>query len=252
MTPVKEIELQQLGHLRNVSQKVSQHLQRKINDYLGTITPLLAPRKVLGQYMQSAFNDKVPGDDKNFAALEELYKQVGRDTFGLSAKLGTPLPNIPNKPEVYPWEYLYRLEGEQPQTIRMSSPVRWVLGYSSAYDLARLLDDRLKGEQARPEALKEFLVYSLTLWMLVDKSPGLQALLRDLRFEVSCEKSGESGALPYVVLNAAVPSFRPQDDVIRTVIQLSGIPVFEELIDVEALADVTDPFKDEILGIAKG
>ena len=66
MTPVKEIDLQQLGHLRNISQKITQHLQRKLNDYLITVTPLLAPRKVLGQYMQSAFNDKVPGDDKNF------------------------------------------------------------------------------------------------------------------------------------------------------------------------------------------
>lgn len=250
MTPVKEIELQQLGHLRNISQKITQHLQRKLNDYLTTVTPLLAPRKVLGQYMQSAFSDKVPGDDKNFATLEELYKQVSRDTFNLTSKLGTPLPSIANKPVVYPWEYLYTIPDVQNQ-ISMSSPVRWVLNYSSAYDLSRLLEDRVKGEQARTEEIKEFLIHSLTMWMLMDKSPGLQDLFRDLRFNVSFEKSGESGELPYVVLTADVPSFRPQDEVIKTVVQMSGVPVFEELIDVDALADVSDAFKSELLDLAK-
>ncbi len=250
MTPVKEIELQQLGHLRNISQKITQHLQRKLNDYLNTVTPLLAPRKVLGQYMQSAFNDKVPGDDKNFASLEERYKQISRDTFNLSSKLSTPLPSIANKPVVYPWEYLYSIPDVHSR-ISMSSPVRWVLNYSSAYDLSRLLEDRGKGEQTRPEEIKEFLIYSLTMWMLVDKSPGLQDLLRDLRFHVSFEKSDESGEFPDVVLNADVPSFRPQDEVIKTVVQMSGRPVFEELIDVDALAGVTDTFKTELLELTQ-
>ena len=250
MTPVKEIELQQLGHLRNISQKITQHLQRKVNDYLTTVTPLLAPRKVLGQYMQSAFNDKVPGDDKNFTTLEELYKQISRDTFALNSKLSTPLPSIANKPMVHPWEYLYTITDVQSQ-ISISSPVRWVLNYSSAYNLSRLLEDRVKGEHARPDEVKEFLVYALTMWMLMDKSPGLQDLLRDLRFHVTFEKSAESGELPYVVLNADVPSFRPQDEVIKTVVQMSGHPVFEELIDVDALAGVTDPFQAEILNLAQ-
>ena len=187
---------------------------------------------------------------KTFASLEERYKQISRDTFNLSSKLSTPLPSIANKPVVYPWEYLYTIPDVQSR-ISMTSPVRWVLNYSSAYDLSRLLEDRVKGEHTRPEEIKEFLIYSLTMWMLVDKSPGLQDLLRDLRFHVTFEKSDESGALPYIVLNADVPSFRPQDEVIKTVVQMSGRPVFEELIDVDALGDVTDTFKAELLELAQ-
>jgi hypothetical protein len=59
---------------------------------------------------------------------------------------------------------------------------------------------------------------------------------------VSIEKTPLSGALPHVVLTADVPAFRPQDDLIRTVIKLSGKQVFEELIDVDAIGDMVDPF----------
>ena len=44
-----------------------------------------------------------------------------------------------------------------------------------------------------------------------------------------------------------VPAFRPQDELIRTVTQLSGKQVFEELIDVDGLPGIVDPFTASLL-----
>ena len=51
MSVVKEIDMQQMGQLRNQSQKASQFLDKRLNGYLQTLTPMFAPRKVLGEFM---------------------------------------------------------------------------------------------------------------------------------------------------------------------------------------------------------
>ena len=148
MENVKEIDLEQMGHLRNVSQKIAHFLNTRLSGYLTTITPLFAPRKILGEFMESAFREKVPGADKNFAEIEKKYKAIARETFGLPSKLGTPLANIRNEIEVYPWEYVYDLDGDSDQKVRISSPVRWVMAYSSDYSLSDLLEGAAEKEKS--------------------------------------------------------------------------------------------------------
>ncbi|MBT8439893.1 MAG: hypothetical protein KJO91_09210 [Gammaproteobacteria bacterium] len=246
MDNVKEIDLEQMGHLRNVSQQIAQFLNTRLSAYLTTITPLFAPRKILGEFMESAFREKVPGADKNFAEIEKSYKVIVRETFGLPSKLGTPLANIRNELEVYPWEYLYQLDGDSSQTVRISSPVRWVMAYAGGYTLSDLLEQRMQNEQPDADDVKQHVLKTLTLGMLIKQSPDIVQLLNDLRFTVTIGNADVSGNLPYVVLTSDVPAFRPQDDLIRTVTQLSGKQVFEELIDVDAIADIPDPFIGKI------
>jgi hypothetical protein len=246
MNNIKEIDLQQMSPLRDVSQKIAQMLNRRLGGYLATLTPLFAPRKVLGEFMQSAFNERVPGADKNFAEIEEKFKALARETFGIPSKLGTPLPNIKNELEVHPWEYLHQLDGDAAQTVRISSPVRWVVSYAGGYTLNELLAQRARGEKADAADLRQLVLQSLAIWKLIDLSPDIAGLLTDLRFKVSVETSTVSGELPVVVVTADVPSFRPQDDVIRTVTQLSGKQVFEELVDVDGIAGMVDPFVAEL------
>jgi hypothetical protein len=248
VSEVKEIQLQDMAPLRALSQTISQFLHKRLGSYLATLTPLLAPRKILGEYMQSAFKEKMPGADKSFAELEERYKAIGRDTFKLASKLATPLPNIKNQLEVYPWEYLYEVGG---QKVVITSPVRWVIAYRGLLDLPRLLEGSLQGEKPGPDELKQFIVNALVLRMLLERSAGVRQVLEDLRFPLRFETCSVSGELPYVVACATVPSFRPQDEIIRTVTQLSGRPVFEELVDVESVDDLPDPFKDRIRELAE-
>jgi len=243
---VKDIDLEQMGHLRNVSQKIVQFLNTRLSAYLTTVTPLFAPRKILDEFMESAYQDRVPGADKNFAEIEKRYKAIARETFAMPSKLGTPIANIKNQLEVYPWEYLHQLDGDSSQTIRISSPVKWVMAYASGYTLSDLLEQRVQGEKHDIGDVKQLMLNSLTLWKLIDQSPEIARLLGDLRFSLSYETTAVSGELPYVVLTSDVPAFRPQDDLIRTVTQLSGKQVFEELIDVDAIADMPDAFKDKL------
>ena len=247
MDNVKEIDLEQMGHLRDVSKNIMEHLDTRLSGYLRTITPLFAPRKILGEFMQSAFNERVPGADKNFAEIEKRYKAIARETFGMPSKLGTPIPNIRNQVEVYPWEYLRKLEGEGDVTVRISSPVSWVMTYASSYTLSDLLEQRAQGEKPEPADIKQLILQNLAMWKLIDSTPDIVQLLEDLRYSLSIETSAASGDLPYVVLTSDVPAFRPQDDLIHNVIQLSGKQVFEELIDVDAISDMPDPFKSRLL-----
>ena len=48
--------------------------------------------------------------------------------------------------------------------------------------------------------------------------------------------SAHAGDLPFVVISAPITAFRPQDDMMKIVAQLSGTPVFEELVDVDEIA----------------
>jgi hypothetical protein len=238
----KEIDLEQMGPLRDVSQKISKRLDHRLAGYLNTLTPLFAPRKVLGEYMESAFEQRVPGADKNFSWIEEQYKSIAQETFNISSKLGTPLPNIKNELEIHPWEYLHLLDNDPNQVVRISSPVRWVLNYAGGYTLSDLLIQRTRNEAIDVADAKKLLLSSLTIWKLMDLAPEIAQLLSDLRFKASFETTPLSGALPYVVLTSDVPAFRPQDELIRMVTKLSGKQVFEELIDVDAIGGMVDPF----------
>ena len=246
MTAVKEVDMQRLGELRTASQKVSQMLAKRLSSYLATLSPLFAPRKVLGEFMDSAFTEKVPGADKNFGEIEEAYKAIAKDTFGLPAKLGAPVPNVRNHLVIYPWEYRYGFDGDGGQPVTISSPVRWVLAYGGDFTLSNLMEHRAAGTDVSADDIKGLMIRSLTLWKLLENGPAICQLLADLRFTVSVERSPVAGDLPFMVISADVPVFRPQDDVIQMVTQLSGKLVFEELIDTDTLDQMTDPFRAQI------
>ncbi|MEJ2693782.1 MAG: hypothetical protein P8166_12175, partial [Candidatus Thiodiazotropha sp.] len=119
---------------------------------------------------------------------------------------------------------------------------RWVLNYAGGYTLSDLLIQRTRNEAIDVADAKKLLLSSLTIWKLMDLAPEIAQLLSDLRFKASFETTPLSGALPYVVLTSDVPAFRPQDELIRMVTKLSGKQVFEELIDVDAIGGMVDPF----------
>lgn len=242
VTNTKEIDLQQMEQIRDASQHISQILSRRLSGYLKTLRPLFAPHKVLGEYMESAFNQSVPDADKNFSEIEAQYKSIARETFNIPSKLGTPLPNIKNELAFHPWEYFHQLNNDTKQLVRISSPVKWVLSYVGGHTLSDLLLQRTRQEPPDTADVKKLLLNNLTICKLMDLAPEITQLLADLRFKVSIEKIPLTGELPYVILTSDVPAFRPQDDLIRTAIKFTGKQVFEELIDVDAISGLDDPF----------
>jgi hypothetical protein len=247
LTAIKEIDLQEMGLLRDASQRISQILSRRLTGYLSTLRPLFAPQKVLGEFMESAYKQSVPGADKTFSELEAQYKSIARDTFNISSKLGTPLPNIKNELEIKSWEYLHKLDNDPNQIVRISSPVKWILSYSGGYTLSDLLAKHISSDTLDVPDLKKHLINSLTISKLIELSPDIAQLLSDLRYKVSVENNPLTGELPYLTLTADVPAFRPQDDLIRTATKLSGKLMFEEFIDVDAITSVSDPFVSALI-----
>ena len=243
MSNVKEIPLERLTTMRETSQAISQLLYQTLSGHLQALTPLFAPRKVFGEFMESAFKDKVPGADKNFAKVEASYKALCQAPFDIPSRLNTPVPNIPNQLSLYPWCYPYRI-GEL--TLSVRSPVRWILSYTASFDLARLLEQHIAKEKPRPDDLKTLLLTSLGIATLLELQGGLRNLLDGLGFAVTIETSPLTGDMPIVVLNAPLPDFRPQDDMMKIVAQLSGRAAFEALVDIDEIATLEHPLKPRL------
>lgn len=249
MSTVKEIPLEKLTGMREVSQAISQYLHQTLSGHLKTLTPLFAPRKVFGELMESAYKDKVPGADKSFAKIESKYKELCQGQFDIPGRLSTPVPNIQNQLVLYPWCYPYKIGSDMVLNVR--SPVRWILAYAASYDLARLLENRLANERPRPEDLKTLLLTSLAMEALFELSPGLKEVIEGLAFSVTVERSEIAGSLPLVVVSAPVGAFRPQDDMMKIVAQLSGRAAFEELVDIDEIPALEHPFKGRLQALLK-
>lgn len=250
MSRVKEIELPQMAPLREVSQKIAHALQQTLTGYIAPLSTLLAPQRILGEYLEGYQRERVHGADKAYAQLENHFVQLCRNTFKFPHKLHKPLAAIKTKLEVYPWEYLYQVGGNPDNTVTISSPVRWVLAYDNPYTLSSLIKAQRANEKPAMEDTKQLIINSVTLAMAMERAQGIKQLLSDLRFPVSVATSQVSGDLPFVVVDAAVESYRPQDDLINTVIQLSGRPVFEELVDLDEINAIRDPLAEKVRALA--
>lgn len=245
MTRVKEIDLQQMPPLRETSQKLSNFLRECLTSYLTPLAQLLAPQRVLGEQMEGS-KEWVRGAAESFKLLEDHFSKIFRETFELPGHLASPVPAIKPKLKVYPWEYHYELGGDAAQTIIVSSPVCWVIAYDYPYTLHNLLRSKLAKEKPQASELKQMVINTLTMWLALDRQAGVKRILGDLRFSISVAKSPVSGELPFMVATSSLASFRPQDDVTRMVTQLSGRPVFEELIDPEEVRGLKDPLAEKL------
>jgi hypothetical protein len=244
------LTFEQLADLREKTEAISQFLQKQLKAYLETLRPLLAPRRLLGKY--TGVKEEVVGADRAFAQLQEQYKGVCAKPFALPPELDAdPLSNIDSRLVLYPWEYVHQAKGESDtKLITITSPVHWVLTYSSEYTVSQMTQTLASREQRRQEVVRQFVVNALVMHAMLAKFPGITQLLTDLRYDIQTEKSPALGDLPLVTIRSCLPSFRPADNLILTAIRFSGVPAFIELIDIEALNTLQDPLKlriEEIL-----
>jgi hypothetical protein len=239
----RTLSFEQLAELREKTEAISQLLQKQLKAHLETLRPLFAPRRLLGKYV--GVKEEVVGADKSFAQLQEKYKEVCGKPFALPPELDDgPLALIDNRLELYPWEYAHQAKGErETKAVSITSPVRWVLTYSSGYTLSQLIQGASSKEPRRSDAIRQFVVNALVMQFLLAKFPGITQLLTDLRYEIHPQKSPGLGELALVTISSCLPSFRPSDSLILAATRLSGVPAFIELIDVDAVQTLHDPLK---------
>ena len=105
----------------------------------------------------------------------------------------------------------------------------------------------LSGAEGRqPDDMRQAILSHLALVLFLEQFPALTNLLTDLRYTVGIEKFADLGGLPAVILTAPLETFLPPDDFIVEITQLSGIPAFQEIIDMDAVKNIPDPLQDAL------
>ena len=246
----KNLDNAQFLKLREATQKISDALTRRLKKHLAVLKPLFVPRRLLGTYVRSGNPEEVAGSDKAFAELQEKYASLAQKTFGLpSTKLQAPLPAIPNQLEVVPFQYPLRLGEGQEKPVMITSSCRWVMSYHSECSLPRLMAMLEGSEPKQQDDIKQSLIHHLCMVIFLNRFPALAELLEDLRYQVEVQELEDLGGLPVVLLKAPVDTFLPPDEFITQITQLSGIPAFQEIIDLEKLDNLYDPLRESLKGL---
>jgi|MudIll2142460700_1097286.scaffolds.fasta_scaffold18027_3 hypothetical protein len=242
---------QDLIVLRKLTRAIADHLRGRIREYLVTLTPLLRPTQVLGEYVQGTTRGAVKGSDKAFKDLQDSYESIAsKKPFEISRELRAPIDILSSAPEITPVEYTHvATNGQDRKNITVTSPLKWTLTYAG-FSPARLRD-MLTDRKRSPEELPQFLLHYLVMQIVVSRQTGLTNLLSALHFPVGSGTFPEFAQLPVTTISTHVSTFLPPDEVIMESTEISGVNVFEEVIRLEDVQAIRNPMKEHLLDLVK-
>jgi hypothetical protein len=242
---------QRLLTLRKLTRAVADVLRSQMKDYLSTLAPLLRPNVVLGDYIQNSAKASVKGADRAFKELQGLYESVAAaKPFNLSKELKPPIAILSTALDMTPMEYTHAAQTDQEsKTVSITSPFKWVLNYSGFTPgrLKELLADR----QRSADEVQQVILHYLVMHLVISKQSGITQILDALHFPVSSGRLPEFGELPVTYLSSSISTIRPPDKVIVENTEISGMNVFEEVINIEDLARMRDPLKERLITLVK-
>jgi len=99
-------------------------------------------------------------------------------------------------------------------------------------------------ESRQADDMKQSIIDHLSMAIFLKRFPALVQLLQDLRYKVETVELEDLGGLSVIVLKSPIEAFLPPDEFIDQITQLSGIPAFQEIIDLEAVENISDPLKN--------
>jgi hypothetical protein len=243
--------VQSLLVLRKLTRAITDAVRVQMSEYLKTLSPLLRPKAVLGDYVQGGPKEPSRKSDKAFATLQALYDAVaGARPYNLPKELNPPLSFSSNDLEITPLDYYHLAKsGTENRKIKVRSPLTWVLTYSGypPNRLQELLDTKARSI----EELQRFVLNYLVLHVATTSEPGLTQVFEALHFPLTTSKSQEFGDLPITRIGIGIATSRPSDAVMIESAELTGMDNFEEIVKVEDIAQVTDPLKERLLAIAR-
>ena len=244
-TPTRPLTFERLPELRGKTEAVSTLLRDQLVAHLETLRPILSPERLFGRAGGARADAALA--DRAMAQLQQSYRAFATRPFDLPSELDQYwLTLVGTRIALYPWEYTYQAgDGRDARVITMTSPVRWVVSFTSGYTLSQFRH-AVAGPERQPEQLRQFVVNALVMQLVFAHTPGLGPLFADLRYEVQTQSAPDLPKLPLTTITSGVGSFRPADDLIRAATNFSGIPAFIELIDIDALARLKDPLRTRI------
>ncbi len=243
--------IQSLLVLRKLTRAIADAVRTQMSEYLDTLTPLLRPQVVLGDYVQGGQKESTRRADKAFKELQALYEAVAATKpFNLPRELNPPLSFSSLGLEITPLDYVHVVpSGADSRKIMLRCPLTWVLTYSgfAPSRLPELLNTKL-----RPgDGLQQFVLSYLLMHVAITNLPGVMKIFDALHFPVTTTRLPEFGSLPFTRIGIRVSTRRPPDAVILESAELTGMDAFEEVVNVEEISRLSDPLKERLLEIVR-
>jgi hypothetical protein len=179
-----------------LTKEVARLCQKQLRGYLDAMALLFRPRRMLGDAMEGAERESA-GSERTVAELRDLYRKVAPRPFDLRPELSFPLESVSTQMQLHEWEYLYQTKIERGwRAIKVTSPLTWVVAYSSTYSLS-ILRQVLAGQEERDsDSVRAFVLRACLMHLHFQKFPALADLLAGLRYRVEVRRSTETLAEP--------------------------------------------------------
>ena len=237
---------------RKLTRTIGEIVSLQMRQHVATLTPLFRQRAVLGEHIQGSGKESAKAADQAFKEMQTLYEKVAPAApFHLPRELQSPLLQMTSTLELSPWEYTHDVETDRGRkSIVVTCPFKAVLSYAG-YGLPRLKE--LLADRNRNEAvLQQFVLHYLAMQVVIAKQPGLASLLETLHFPISSGRIPGLGELPVTSISSAITTSLPPDNLVIESTELSGKDAFEELVNVDDIGALRDPFKERLLAIVRG
>jgi hypothetical protein len=245
-----ELEPAKLLSLHGLTREVAQSCLRHLKSHLEAMAPLFRPRRFLGDHIEGPGRETAASADRNLADLKELYARAAVKPFDLRPELRTPLESVATQFQFDEWEYTHATETKRGwESIRVTTPLTWVLSYASSYSLNTLRATYAGSGQKDAEAVRTFVLRACLMHELFTKLPAIGDLFAGLRYKVEVRRSPQLGELPLITISAPFATFRPPDRLVAMASGVAGGASFAEVLDVESVHTLVDPLRDEALAI---
>ena len=235
--------------LRKLTRAIADAARSQLTEYLTTVTPLLQPQGILGDYIQGTQKETSLKAEQAFKDLKALYETAAPSKpLNLRRELSPPFSFSNLSLEITPLDYVHVAQTESgPRKITVRSPLTWTLTYAgfSPKRLQELLDQQVRGDE-----LQRFILAYLIIHVVMKYRPGVTQVLEGLHFPVTTITSAEFGELPLTRIGISISTERPSDAVVVESAELTGMDTFEEVVNVAEIARVPDPFKERLLELA--
>jgi hypothetical protein len=236
--------------LRKLTRAIADAARGQLADYLTTLTPMLQPQSVFGEYIQGVQREPTLKADQAFKELKALYEAVTPvKPLNLRRELSPPFSFSNLSLEITPVDYVHVAKTESgPRNITVRSPLTWTLTYSgfAPSRLQEALDQNVRGDELQRCILSYLLIHFVAKYR-----PGVTQILDGLHFPITTSTAAEFGDLPMTRIGIGISTMRPSDDVVVESAELTGMDAFEEVVDVDGIGRVPDPLKERLLEIAR-
>jgi hypothetical protein len=139
--------------------------------------------------------------------------------------------------------------GDESKTVIVTSPLKWTLTFQG-FAHARLRE-MLAGRDRNTDVVRQHLLHHLVMHIVMSKQTGVADILKALHFPVITERVAEFGEMPITYITSSVSTSLPPDEVIIESTEISGMDAFEEIVNLNDIAQMDNPLKDRLAELVR-